>query len=143
METAMTEVTQADRRPVAIYLYRPNDHKPLDAEGRRWLADQLCSETRVHPDRTMSIGWITSQAAYEYPALLDAEAAKDARIKELEAEEKALTHDLKRSMDTCNYYVNLCARLEAALRKIASCEKRADGDVVDVARAALKEIDNG
>lgn len=29
------------------------------------------------------------------------------------------------------------AELEAALRKIASCEKRCDGDVVDVARQAL------
>lgn len=31
------------------------------------------------------------------------------------------------------------ANLEAALRKIASCEKRADGDVVDIARKALNE----
>lgn len=29
--------------------------------------------------------------------------------------------------------------LEAALRKIASCEKRTDGDVVDIARTALGE----
>jgi len=28
-------------------------------------------------------------------------------------------------------------RLESALGKIASCEKKADGDVVDIARAAL------
>jgi len=31
------------------------------------------------------------------------------------------------------------ARLEAALRLIASCESRAPGDVVDIARAALAE----
>ncbi|NJS14054.1 MAG: hypothetical protein HC788_04860 [Sphingopyxis sp.] len=63
----MTEV----RRPAPMYLYPPQGQEPLDAEGLSWLADQLCSDTRVHPDRTMAIGWITSQAAYEYPALLD------------------------------------------------------------------------
>lgn len=31
------------------------------------------------------------------------------------------------------------AELEAVLRKIASCEKRADGDVVDIAIKALQE----
>ena len=77
------------RRPALMYLYQPQNHEPLDAEGLAWLADQLCSDTRVHPDRTMSIGWITTQAAYEYPALHDALgttraelAAKDAALRE-------------------------------------------------------------
>lgn len=31
------------------------------------------------------------------------------------------------------------AKLEAALEQIASCEKRCDGDVVDIARKALSD----
>ena len=34
-------------------------------------------------------------------------------------------------------------RLLEALKKIASCEKRADGDVVDIARAAIKAAKEG
>lgn len=88
----MTEVQE--RRPAPLYIYRPDDHAPLDAEGLAWLADQLCSEDRVHPDRTMASGWITTQAAYEFPALLDrlatARAEAEALRQALETAEQAM-----------------------------------------------------
>ena len=59
------------RRPVEMYIYKVSDHEPLDDEGLAWLANQLCSEERIHPDRTMSVGWVPAQAAYEFPALWD------------------------------------------------------------------------
>lgn len=81
------------RRPVPLYIYRPEHHEPLDAEGLMWLADQLCSETRVHPNRTMAIGWITTQAAYELPALVDALATQaDALAKVREALGEMVEH---------------------------------------------------
>lgn len=59
------------------------------------------------------------------------------RIDELEAALATMTDDRdlwKQSEETCSAQYN---RLEAALKQIASCEKRADGDVVDIARKAL------
>ena len=70
-----------DRQTVRIYLgpfAEDGRYRPLDREGVKWLADQLCSESRVHSERTMSCGWIPYQAAYSFPALVD-------RIEELEA----------------------------------------------------------
>lgn len=75
----MTDNLIERRAPVDMYLYKAEDHSPLDAEGLGWLADQLCSDNRVHEDRTMSVGWIPYQAAYEFPHLWD-------RIQSLEAQ---------------------------------------------------------
>ena len=40
-----------------------------------------------------------------------------------------------------SYLLERNARLEEALRKMAGCEMRVTGDVIDVARQALKETD--
>ena len=56
----------------------------------------------------------------------------DKWIEELEAAGKTAANTIKTQTARI-------ANLEAALRKIASCEKRADGDVVDIARKALNE----
>ena len=67
------------RVPVELYGYPfRRQTEPLDSEGLRWLADQLCSDERVNPDRTMASSYIVYQAAYEYPNLID-------RIEKLEA----------------------------------------------------------
>ena len=75
-----------ERKTVRMYLgpfAEDARYVPLDREGVKWLADQLCSESRVHSERTMSCGWIPYQAAYSFPALVD-------RIEELEAKIAAL-----------------------------------------------------
>lgn len=53
--------------------------------------------------------------------------------------------DAAMSVLACNSYAALRAeneRLRAALKKIASCEMRFPGDVVDVARATIKDATN-
>lgn len=89
------------RRPSAQYLFNPNGEKPepLDAELLAWLVDQLCSDIRVHPDRTMSIGFITNQAVYEFPAVYDALAERDAEIAALNGTIRSLQIDLQAHKD--------------------------------------------
>ncbi len=83
----MTDVTKEARRPAAQYLFNPGGEKPepLDPELLAWLVDQLCSDTRVHPERTMSIGFITNQAVYELPAIYDALTTASAEAEGLKA----------------------------------------------------------
>lgn len=87
----MSDVTKV-RRPHPQYLYYPNGEKPepLDPELLAWLVDQLCSETRVHEGRTMSVGFITNQAVYELPAVYDALATAQTEAAELRAEVERL-----------------------------------------------------
>lgn len=93
------EVTQGRRIPVSIYRYyvRGDKQEPLgDDESLAWLADQLCSEDRIHPDRTMATGWIPYQAALEFPDLWDRFEALRAQL----AEKDALLRELKTAIGT-------------------------------------------
>lgn len=53
--------------PSSVGWYKIHEHTPLDEEGRSWLADQIRRlPTRVHPSRTMAMGWLSDQAVLEF-----------------------------------------------------------------------------
>jgi chromosome segregation ATPase len=65
---------------------------------------------------------------------MDAIAVMEEAADEIEQLRAALRDIARRSIEAANEI----ERLTSALQEIASCEKRMDGDVVDIARAALE-----
>lgn len=106
-----------------------------------------------NPDGTPSPE-ISFDALYAFLCGWDAFAsAEDERLLEDSARIEGLKHSLRLSEDRFEMMVGQCKaqakvidslraekeRLREALEKIANCEKRADGDIVDIARTTLVE----
>lgn len=79
-------------------------------------------------------------AARHRIAALEAQAARIAELEDELDTWKSVFPDIApdRVLPDRSLLEARIAKLEGALRKIASCEKRADGDVVDIARTALQ-----